>query len=495
MRVKKSELAEMVRQLSGINDQINRNNEFLTEVNLSECQELAVKLGEFIEETYKGENTVEIIHLLEDYCELIYQISVSDNHDVAKIHKLTQKVRKTLLDTEQKISYDLPKDRKQIVFLPYKASMWDSLESIWMVARDDPEVDTYVIPIPFYDRNPDGSVRRWHYEGDQYPDYVPIIDWQKYSIPYEKPDVIFIHNPYDGNNYVTSVHPTFYSSELEKNTNCLVYVPYFILNPENGLNIPRDFVILSSVINSRYVVVQNELEKQGYLKRFRENGIDIDQSKFLPYGSPKIDHIKSLNIVNTKVPTAWIETITHLKPRMIVFFNTSVGALLRSDCTMYIQNMMDFFNLCNEMRVLVIWRTHPLMKATIESMRPQFFEVYQKVEDAFIRNKLGIFDDTHNMDAAILMSDVYAGDWSSVVYLYKHTGKPIMHIGEQFADSKEYDQILDTGISYHLTQRKEALNKLIDLKQSQSSKGKGEGKERCITCGKKIYMEIIKNAH
>ena len=44
MRVKKSELAGMVRQLSDINDQIDRNKELLTEVNLSECQELALKM-------------------------------------------------------------------------------------------------------------------------------------------------------------------------------------------------------------------------------------------------------------------------------------------------------------------------------------------------------------------------------------------------------------------------------------------------------------------
>ena len=36
------------------------------------------------------------------------------------------------------------------VFLPYKASMWTSLESIWKAANRDPNCDNYVVPIPYY---------------------------------------------------------------------------------------------------------------------------------------------------------------------------------------------------------------------------------------------------------------------------------------------------------------------------------------------------------
>ena len=50
--------------------------------------------------------------------------------------------------------------KKEMVFLPYKASMWDSLESIWRAAYEDREhCNAYVIPIPYADRNPDGSVK------------------------------------------------------------------------------------------------------------------------------------------------------------------------------------------------------------------------------------------------------------------------------------------------------------------------------------------------
>ena len=38
----------------------------------------------------------------------------------------------------------------------------------------------------------------------------------------------------------------------------------------------------------------------------------------------------------------------------------------------------------------------------------------------------GIYDDTADVDRAIVLSDAYYGDGSSVVQMYKETGKPIM---------------------------------------------------------------------
>ena len=36
--------------------------------------------------------------------------------------------------------------KKEIVFLPYKASMWDSMESVWKAAAEDDECEVYVVP-------------------------------------------------------------------------------------------------------------------------------------------------------------------------------------------------------------------------------------------------------------------------------------------------------------------------------------------------------------
>jgi len=49
----------------------------------------------------------------------------------------------------------------------------------------------YVIPIPYYDRNSDGSLAEMHYEGDMFPQEVPITHYLTYDISKNKPDVIY----------------------------------------------------------------------------------------------------------------------------------------------------------------------------------------------------------------------------------------------------------------------------------------------------------------
>ena len=75
---------------------------------------------------------------------------------------------------------------------------------------------------------------------------------------------------------------------------------------------------------------------------------------------------------------------------------------------------------------VLLWRPHPLMESTFSSMRPVLRERYVRLKERFIREKIGIYDDTPDMYPAIGLSDAYYGDWSSLVRLYRETGKPVM---------------------------------------------------------------------
>lgn len=96
----------------------------------------------------------------------------------------------------------------QIVFMPYKAAMWDALESIYLAAKDDVGCEALVVPVPYYSF--DQKKKEWipHYEGELFPPNIPVTSYQKYNLQEERPDVIYVHNPYDDSNYVTSVHPS-----------------------------------------------------------------------------------------------------------------------------------------------------------------------------------------------------------------------------------------------------------------------------------------------
>ena len=237
-RTQKEQVIELLNTLSQAHEEVKKNieiNDIDSSANLLiDCQQCAITLGGIIEQS-EGEGFVTVSYL-EEYCEIVYQIyeklSLGQDITAAKAYKL---LNQSLIKINNSVTHDIIV-RKEAVFLPYKASMWDSLESIWKKLDEDSGWDTYVVPIPYYDKNPDGSFKQMHYEGNEYPDYVPVVDYRKFNLQARHPDTIYIHNPYDDCNFVTSVEPAFYSKVIKNYTDELVYVPYFVLgdiDPEN----------------------------------------------------------------------------------------------------------------------------------------------------------------------------------------------------------------------------------------------------------------------
>lgn len=406
---------------------------------LADCQEGAMSLGELIEKT-EGEEAP-TIPLLERYCEEVYRIY----ENLAQGNPMgANKVYKNLRQWELKLKSSIKNEirtRLEVVFLPYKASMWDSLESVWKAADADPDCDPYVIPIPYYDKKPDGSFGEMHNEFSQYPSYVPLTWYEEYDFEKRRPDVVFIHNPYDECNYVTSVEPFFYSKNLKKYTDKLVYIPYFILSevdPEDKkvLEGIEKFCLVPGVMYADRVIVQSEEMRQAYINILTDfmsgrEGYERPywEKKILGLGSPKVDKVLSTRKEDLEIPEEWMKVIR--KPdgswKKIIFYNTTVTALLQHN-EQYLVKMRDVFRVFYENReeVALLWRPHPLMQATLESMRPDLLEEYRGIVEEYQNASWGIYDDTADMDRAVVLSDGYYGDGSSVVWLYQKSGKPVM---------------------------------------------------------------------
>ncbi len=446
-KVQKQQAQELVRQMEEAHDQFRK---FIEQGSippamelLEECQNGGITLGTLIEDTEgEGHPTVS---LLEEYCELAYQIhedlTESKEINTKKIHKL---LKQKLVRISNSLKNDIPV-KKEAVFLPYKASMWDSLESVWRAADEDEHCDAYVIPIPYYDKNPDGSFRKMHYEADLYPDYVPITRFDEFDFTKHRPDMIYIHNAYDQWNLVTSVHPDFFSGNLKKYTDKLIYIPYFVLDevdPDNEQAVEhiKHFCFMPGIINADQVIVQSEDMKKiyvnEYLKAAKEHGLQgqhldrayLDQ-KFLGLGSPKYDRVCAMTREELEIPQEWLKVIE--KPdgswKKIILYNTGIAALLTHNEKWVdkIENVLGIFRE-NQEEIALLWRPHPLIESTMRSMRPEILQKYAMLKDRYLAEGWGIYDETADVDRAVVISDAYYGDGSSVVQLYQQTGKPIM---------------------------------------------------------------------
>ena len=291
---------------------------------LADCQELAIAVGENIEQSEGAGHAT--VSLIEAYCEVLFRVSEEIQHkqevdksdfsenDVNE-NRVWKILNKQLIKVENSIKNDITV-RLEMVFFPYKASMWDSLESVYLAAKEDPNCDAYCVPVPYFEMKPGHSLGQMHYEGGDYPESIQITDWQTYSFEERKPDVIFIHNPYDDCNLVTSVHPRFYSSNLKKYTEKLVYIPYYATS--GGMAAAQS--MLPAYLYADYIVIQAPLFREYFDK-------GIPDEKFLPFGSPKFDKVikKCQN-----PPKEWMHKMMRKDFRKrVIFYNTSISGMLK----------------------------------------------------------------------------------------------------------------------------------------------------------------------
>lgn len=391
---------------------------------LCQCQQGAIQMGELIEQL-EGED-VPTVSCLESYCELIFQVHESISQgEPGNENKIYKSLRKSLIRIENSIKNDI-KVRLEIVFLPYKASMWDSLESVWKASDADSDCDAYVVPIPYYDRKPDGSFGTLHYEGTELPSYVPTLHYESYSFEKRKPDIVFIHNPYDNYNYVTSVDPRFYSGELKKHTECLVYIPYYSTTggmSEGQMSCPAYY-------NADYIVIQAPK-----YRKFFDAG--LPDEKFLPLGSPKFDRVIQMCKEPKCLPDEWKDKAEGKK---LYFYNTSIGGMLQN--TENFLKKMEYVFRCFDGRedACIVWRPHPLLESTFESMRAQYYPFYKELKRQFIENGIGIYDDTPDITSTIAVCDAYIGDsGTSVTSLFGVAGKPMFILNNRIHTEPEED--------------------------------------------------------
>ncbi len=409
---------------------------------LAECQQAASAAGERIERSEGGGHPA--IPLLEEYCETVFEAVGELEKGVYFADGTGKRLQRQLAGIRSCVQNELPV-REEVVFFPYKASMWDALESVYLAAEADPGCDAYCVPIPYYELHPDRSFGAMHCEKGEYPAWVRVMDWRDYDIEERRPDKVYIHNAYDDCNLVTSVHPDYYSGRLKRYTDQLIYIPYFVLgetDPDDRAAVEgmKHFVWLPGVVNADKVILQSENMKriyiEEYLKEAKKNGFgrchcdrDFLEKKFCAEGSPKLERVQRLKKEDFDVPVEWKRIIERADgtPKKIIFYNTSISALLHYDEKMLekIGRVLELFREKQESAALW-WRPHPLLQSTIRAMCPHLWERYRTLVQQYRKEGWGIYDDSADVDRAVVLCDAYYGDPSSVVELCRKRRMPVM---------------------------------------------------------------------
>ncbi len=426
-RNNKSEILETVRSLEKCNKYIEQyisNDSEQLYMLLEECQAVAIDIGTRLEKEADGYPL--IVSLLEGYCENLYQISLADKIEKKQLAKENIKL---IIKVGNQIR-NLVETKIEVVFFPYKASMWDCMESVWKLIKEDAAFECHVVPIPYYEKDENGNLTKEYYEAECFSDDVVVEDYKQYILNEHSIDIAIIHNAYDDDNYVTSVHPHFYSSNLKKYVETLIYIPYFVSIDD----VKPHYCTLPGVLLADYVFVQSEKIRETYIREYDEfgkkYGIYEDllpaRKKFIVSGSPKFDKVVFANNDEIQIPDEWKKHIeNHEKP--IILYNIHLSGVMKLNADQFIkklENTLEMFK--KNKQVVLLWRPHPLILETARAMNPEICEKYEGIVKRYKEEDWGIYDDTADMYTAIKLSDAYFGSKSSLVSIYQKTGKPIM---------------------------------------------------------------------
>lgn len=433
------------------------------------CQDIALDLCDFIDE-HAGLDT-EAVQLLTEYAELCYKVN---NGESSKKH-----LKKKLIEVENNVRNDLSATRIEIVFLSYKASLSDCLESIYLAAKADPNCDAYFIPIPYYEVLADNNTEIFispkdfsenehkysklgamHYEGKEYyNEQIEITFYKDYDIKTQRPDVIFNFNPYDDKNTITRTDHEYYFSNLKNYTNMLIHVPYYVPGVRSRSKIYASTV---GVLKADKVILASDTHKNeiaAVLKNDHKFTNSQINSKLVVLGSPKLDKVINSKKEEFVLPQQWIDVIGSKKV-ILLNLTLSNASINRNSL---IENLENIFNIFKSSKNVVLWfRPHPLLFDTFKNT----FKEYGQLLNKYRIDNYGILDESPDLHRAIKYSDAYYGAYSSVLGLYLATGKPTFW--HSINNSNFEKNIFD--IDYFIKKRIETMTTLFDSSYINMSK-------------------------
>lgn len=246
---------------------------------LEECQNTAIEIGTRIEQE-KGEGYV-TVKRWERYCELIFQIHTrvvngawTDKKQFADT--VGAELSRVMDEMSQYMDEELT-ERKEVVFVPYKASLWDSMQKMWETAMQDNSVNVYVVPAPYYYKDAYGKAKTGepHYQTTGYPKNVTITHYEDYNFQAHHPDTIVIQCPYDEYNYGMTIHPFFYAKNLVEYTENLIYIPALRMDEimpgdDRARHNLKSYCNMPGVVYADQVIVQSGHMQRVYVELLTE---------------------------------------------------------------------------------------------------------------------------------------------------------------------------------------------------------------------------------
>lgn len=293
----------------------------------------------------------------------------------------------------EKIKRQSHKDELKVLFMPYKAEMWDCLWSIYEAAVLDPYTYVDVLPMP-YGIKKRGMVMKIRV--DKF-DVFESINEEALNKHY---DIIFIHNIYDQNNLITEC--LYKTANLRACTDRLIYVPYFV-----SQKMPEEFIRQPGIKNVTDVVAEPQ-DVKTFMRILKEVG---NKARVIKGKSPKYDYVSEPVLI----PPEWLKTIG--RRQEVILVNVHLNKLINDKYrSRYIRSKLSQY--AHDPHICVIFRPHPLAAEAIQAAHPEWLGEWQNLVRWIKSINNFIYDTTSDYRLAFTASTKMITDGSSLKLLY-----------------------------------------------------------------------------
>ena len=398
---------------------------------ISDSQQLAIDFGTMLEQV--GLEDYGFIGLLKQYCEelyQLYQLCGEENGAELDIGIDTEKEKKRIasektarlselirgLEQEWDKNY---RSKKMILFMISHQSEWENIRSLWKEKTKDSRSVSYLAVLPYYIKDYDGSPMKWCDEEIIDVDVnenqiLNVKEWTAEYLELLHPKEIVIQNPYDEWNPVISIPPMFYTQNIRKFTDELIYVsPYrngeFQGEGSREYRNMQYYVTMPGVVYADRVYVWSDGERQRYVEKLSEfAGEDT-----------KMVWESKISVFNVSDETECADQQTQHFPmnKKKLLYGISIGTYLEDPEAAERKirdNLRIFQDYKDKVEVMVsIFPEHP---------NEMWDNVKKELKGLLEENEIGCIDSEEKIDSY----DAYYGDPMPAVMKFYEQKKPVM---------------------------------------------------------------------
>lgn len=309
------------------------------------------------------------------------------------------------------------KEPKEILFLVYKPGWWGCMDSIYREKRKDEQNHCTVLLIPYYERNAENGTINFakiHYESDKMPQDINVVDYKTYCLEEHKMDMIYFHNPYDGQNSIETVEEKYYSKELKKYTDELIYVPHMLYSQY----LPETLRYCSCYNYVDKILLPNDEMRYAFDVKF-DSKLEVTNSGIVQY----MDMLQAKQI---NIPDEWKKQLSDEnrfgEKRSILLYISYEDLYYHTEKMIKkLQYIIDY--MATREDILFLIRPDEEIERNKQNLSKDVFEEYSQTLILFEEKRTGIVDRTENAYLAAELTDVYMGNDFPMRNLFAVQGK------------------------------------------------------------------------